>query len=96
MRCINLFVHVLYNACLFVLDHDIPRGDVHQQVWSHLIQSRYVFTPIACFRHQPGETRWKIVVLPSASAVLTKKVVTTASAKQHTLEHVCILIYASS
>ncbi|KAI3358370.1 hypothetical protein L3Q82_014810 [Scortum barcoo] len=26
-------------------DHDIPRGDVHQQVRSHLIQGWYVFSP---------------------------------------------------
>ncbi len=39
-------VYVQLNVCLFVPDHDIPRGDVHQQVGSHLIQGWYVFSPL--------------------------------------------------
>lgn len=33
-------------VCLLVPDHDISRGDLHQQVRSHLIQGWYVFSTI--------------------------------------------------
>lgn len=42
-RCSCLCV-VCLHVYLFIPDHDIPRGDVHQQVGSHLIQGWYVFS----------------------------------------------------
>lgn len=38
----HLCLYVELNECLFIADHDIPGGDVHQQVGSHLIQGWYV------------------------------------------------------